>query len=560
MRVFAGFLAVMIGVLLFDAFVRGRKKLSVDDLRRLWGRSPDRERDMRVIASYHKELERADGESLDDRTWTDLNMDDVYARIDRTLSPVGQQVLYDLLRTPSGSADELADRERWISWLGSDSAARESIQQILARLRSPDLQDVHYLFTGPIPDQSPIARLFPALSVLAAASIVGCFIYPPILFLIPVVGIANFTIQGSYRRKIDIHIHALRQLSALLEAAHALGQRRDEPLAGPLEKLARHAKTLATLRRASLWLIFEQGGTNELSNIIYMYLNYFFLLDLNAFRSAFGSIRAHTTELRETFEAVGTIDAMIAAASYRKGEETVVPTLLPSSRRIECVAIRHPLLDEPVTNDFALENHNILVTGSNMSGKTTFIRAIAVGAIMAQTIHTVTASRWAAPLLHVRTSIGGGDDLVHGKSYYLAEVERIRLLMDDSRDGRQCLFVIDELLRGTNTVERIGAGKAILDHLGRPPHIVLASTHDLELADLLEGYEFHHFAERIVDGELTFDYKLHEGRSSTRNAIAILDLWGFPHSVVTDAEAVVAALLREKRGTKNASETSGREA
>ena len=134
----------------------------------------------------------------------------------------------------------------------------------------------------------------------------------------------------------------------------------------------------------------------------------------------------------------------------------------------------------------------VLVTGSNMSGKSTFLRTVGVNAILAQTIGTCLARTYAAPVFVVRSCIGRSDDLVGGKSYYLAEVEALLGLVEASETADCCLFLLDELFRGTNAVERIAAGEAVLRELllSRPGHdkhhVALAATHDGELVDLLE--------------------------------------------------------------------------
>jgi DNA mismatch repair ATPase MutS len=195
----------------------------------------------------------------------------------------------------------------------------------------------------------------------------------------------------------------------------------------------------------------------------------------------------------------------------------------------------HPLIDRAVPN--ALEvDRSVLVTGSNMSGKTTFIRALGVNAILAQTLGTVLATRWAAPWFRVRSSIGRSDDVQSGKSYYLAEVESIGALVSAARDGAQHLFLIDEIFRGTNTTERIAAGQAVLAWLDDGDNMVVVATHDLELLDALtDRYAVYHFRERVEQDALLFDYVIRPGVSSTRNAIALLRLMQFPEPLVRDA-------------------------
>jgi len=168
------------------------------------------------------------------------------------------------------------------------------------------------------------------------------------------------------------------------------------------------------------------------------------------------------------------------------------------------------------------------------------VRAMGVNAVLARTLHTVCADAWRAPMLTVCTSIGRSDSLTEGKSYYLAEVESVGALVRAKEDGQQHLFLLDEIFRGTNTTERVAAAYAVLSYLNRGNDLVLVATHDIEVIDLLgDGYASHHFREEIVEGAITFDYRIHDGRSSSRNAIALLEIMGYPAELVADAVATL---------------------
>jgi DNA mismatch repair ATPase MutS len=139
--------------------------------------------------------------------------------------------------------------------------------------------------------------------------------------------------------------------------------------------------------------------------------------------------------------------------------------------------------------------------------------------------------------MKVYSSIRITDDLLEDTSYYLKEVLTIKELIEASNDKNPCLFVLDEIFKGTNTIERISGGKAILSFLNKINHIVLVSTHDIELTDLLvkDNYELFHFSELIENEKLIFDHKLKEGKLKTRNAIKILELYKYPAEIITDA-------------------------
>ena len=162
-----------------------------------------------------------------------------------------------------------------------------------------------------------------------------------------------------------------------------------------------------------------------------------------------------------------------------------------------------------------------------------------LNALTAETLDICFAVSYTAPYMRLLSSIRISDDIAEGTSYYLQEVLTVKRFLEAAQDSAPCLFALDELFKGTNTTERIAAGKAVLSHLNRGPHI--------ELAELLDsdGYELHHFREEVVDGQLVFDYQLHTGPLTTRNAIRILELYDYPPELIAEAYAVQERLLKK---------------
>ena len=252
--------------------------------------------------------------------------------------------------------------------------------------------------------------------------------------------------------------------------------------------------------------------------------------------------------------ASGDVDAAISVASYRESLTTWTrPQFGAPGSSFELEDVAHPLLQDAVPNSIVLRSgRGVLVTGSNMSGKSTFLRTAGVNAVLAQTIHTCLARSCTAPIFVVRSCIGRSDDLAGGKSYYLAEVEALLSLVEASDTEDCCLFLLDELFRGTNAIERIAAGEAVLRELlnqqGRgKQHIALAATHDGELVDLLDDlFDAWHFGDSLGPDGLAFDHRLRHGPATSRNAIALLRLSGAPDSLVDRATKSADRLDRER--------------
>jgi DNA mismatch repair ATPase MutS len=253
---------------------------------------------------------------------------------------------------------------------------------------------------------------------------------------------------------------------------------------------------------------------------------------------------------------VGEIDAALSVAAWRgEREDWSRPEFSDNGSSTRISAIRHPLIADAVPNDVSLTpGGGLLVTGSNMSGKSTFLRTVGLNIVLAQTIHTCLAATYHGPVLDVQSCIGRADDLIAGKSYYLVEVEQVVSRLRASDGNAPHLFMFDELFRGTNAVERIAAGEAVLRQLlvahgTSKPHVVVAATHDAELVGLLAGlYEPWHFTDTLTDAGLAFEYRLRPGAATTRNAIALLAIHGASDDVVTRALASAEAIERQRSG------------
>ncbi len=274
------------------------------------------------------------------------------------------------------------------------------------------------------------------------------------------------------------------------------------------------------------------------------YFNMLFLVDLNVFTIALGECEHRRNDVRVVFDAVGGLDAALAVASFRAGRPAWCrPVILPRGSGLDISGLAHPLLPGARPNDLSIaRGRGIVITGSNMSGKTTLLRALGVNAILAQTVNTCIATRFACPPLAVRTAISLADNMMGGKSYYLTEATTV-LSMVRVDHAVQHLFLLDELFRGTNTVERIAAGVAVMESLVSQHDMAVVATHDVEIVRLVdETYEARHFGESITPTGFTFDFVLRAGPATERNAISLLGVLGAPTSLLERAARICAQL------------------
>ena len=253
--------------------------------------------------------------------------------------------------------------------------------------------------------------------------------------------------------------------------------------------------------------------------------------------------------IADVFNFVGEIDAVLSIHSLRNDlPYYCIPDIISDKKELSTNASYHPLIFNSVANDIDLNGKSALLTGSNMSGKTTFIRTIGINVILGQAINTCFAKEFKVSRMKVHSAIRISDDLLENKSYYFEEVLTLKNLLQESQTAAGNLFLLDELFKGTNTIERIASGKAILSYLNKNNNIVIVSTHDLELAGFLKNsFDLYHFTEVISEGKMLFDYKIKPGNLTTTNAIRILSLNDYPQEVVDEATWLADQIQNTKR-------------
>ncbi|MDZ7807523.1 MAG: MutS family DNA mismatch repair protein [Gracilimonas sp.] len=214
------------------------------------------------------------------------------------------------------------------------------------------------------------------------------------------------------------------------------------------------------------------------------------------------------------------------------------PVFDPSDDALfEAKDLGHPLIhySERVTNDFSVKKGNdlFLITGSNMAGKSTFLRTVGVNMVLAFAGAPVNASFFSTREFRVFTSINVKDSLEGGLSHFYAEVRRLKRLLDEL-DGDHSIplfFFVDEIFKGTNNRERFQGSTAFLKNVAGKNGVGMVSTHDLELASLeneILGLSNWHFAETIENGKMSFEYKIKKGPCPTTNALKIMQMEGLP--------------------------------
>jgi DNA mismatch repair ATPase MutS len=247
-----------------------------------------------------------------------------------------------------------------------------------------------------------------------------------------------------------------------------------------------------------------------------------------------GTAGAH---VRDWIDAVAELDALCCLAAVRHDNPHWAMPALSEDRTIAGVNVGHPLIpdDRRVGNDVEVGPPGtlLLITGSNMSGKSTLLRSIGLNVVLAQAGGPVCASALSLPSCDLETSVRVQDSLELGMSYFMAALARLKGVVDAAehpRDGRVMVYLLDEILQGTNTAERSIAVRGIARHLLEAGAIGAMTTHDLALAGeepIASAARLAHFTETVNDrGEMTFDYHLRPGLATSRNALRLMKLIG----------------------------------
>ena len=499
------------------------------------------------------------GGQLDDITWNDLGMDEIFKRMNYTLSASGEEYLYYTLRTLRQSGEELAHLEETICFFMEHPDQRVKVQLAARKLG----------YTG----KYSLSDYLDNLDLLGERSsrkhILCDVLFLPLIGLLwvnfstAILGIAVLVIYNivSYfkeKGEIDPYITSFSYIMRLMQSCGDLEKVHAPVCSREWERIRKARAGLQGMKRNCGWVMSPYRG-NASGDILAIFMDYVrmvFHVDLIKFNGMLKVLRGHQEDVDTLIQVMGYVETAIAVGIFRisleasgaedgegngelreAGREWCVPEFT-GEEEIVLEAGYHPLLNNPVKNGIAA-GRGVLLTGSNASGKSTFLKMVALNAILAQTVHTCAAARYRAPFFQVYSSMALRDDMGSGESYYIVEIKALKRILDAAaqRKGRILCFV-DEVLRGTNTVERIAASTQILKSLGSSGILCFAATHDIELTELLqEDFDNYHFEEEVREGDIFFNYRLKEGKATTRNAIRLLELMGYDQAVIQRASA-----------------------
>ena len=552
--------AVILLILCFAVFLYVMIRGAIDEkkekqkyerrLREQYGQFPEREYSEEELETITRLFAYHHGEDyLDDITWNDLDMDRIFGLMNHTQSSSGAEYLYAMLRKPKLDGQEMKGLEEHISYFQMQEEERVRLQMKLHELgKSGKYSIFDYLeYLDTLGECSNRKHLLMLAALLISFGILFVETSLGVILLIAVSSI-NMISYMKEKNTITPYITSFSYIMRLLYCGSGILEEPLQVMVPYKEKLGNAVKKLALIRKKYHYLVKMNASSGNPLEIVIVYFNMMTHIDVMQFNRMVRLVKEHKKEIYELAEAIGYLDAVISVGAFRA---SLLHYCVPELTEGKEVTLQiedgfHPVLSNPVVNSFTQER-GMLVTGSNASGKSTFLKMVAINAILAQTIHTCAATSYRGGFYKIYSSMALRDDLRAGDSYYIVEIKALKRIMDaadcDSRNPLLCF--VDEVLRGTNTVERIAASTQIMERLSEKGIYCFAATHDIELTHLLEDkYDNYHFEEEVKDGDVLFSYHLLNGRAQTRNAIKLLKVIGFSDEITECAENRAQRFIR----------------
>ena len=463
---------------------------------------------------------------LSEKTVADLEIELLFNKLNNCNSKIGEQYFFALLKVNKNF--NLLKINSLYQYFKNNEKDRLQVNKELQKINNIRDYDIIDLIEQEIfiNDKYYKYAQFSLFSTILI--ILSSFFIPKMVLLLIPFFIGNLIFHYLNKNFVEYYNSIIFRLQTILSVSEKLKQ--IPILKNELDKI-----NTKKIKNNLAFAYFEKAlVTNEYLSILWVVIEIFkiiFLVEIFTFRKKAEILNNSKEELLKLYEAIGFIDTSINVFEIRKNYKTCEPIFV-DNKEIRINNIYHPFIENCIENSFELKDKSMVITGSNMSGKTSFMRKIATNTIFAQNFGFCFADYFSIPRVQILSSISVNDDISENKSYYLEEVLRIKDFLKE-RTGFS-LILIDEIFKGTNTKERIAISKAVLQNLNTSENIVFITTHDLEIANFLRNqhYDLYYFDEDIKENELYFPYQLKRGINNKTNAIKILEMYDYPKNIV----------------------------
>lgn len=466
---------------------------------------------------------------LDDITWNDLDLDTLYQKMNQCFSAAGDQSLYRMLRNPLQNETSIIQRRTILQLFEKDEKLMNSLSSTLMNIDSDVRSPIDELYQSNMKITKGVYFGLCLWSLITLSVVILTFIDFKFFSIALLICMVNGVVSMQFLKRYAFVYMSVLQLYQYVQTYHQLAKLKVSDEVEDYFQIKKNAHTLKHIRKSFFTDFYSSDGF-----LLLFASRLFFLTPITCYRLT-GKLIRYQEDVERSISTCGDLDALLSIAVYFKHNK-VCEAVFSNQKQYVAKEMVHPLLMNPSANDVNLKQ-NILVSGSNASGKSTYLKMIAINAITAQCFGYAFGNSYEASLFHIYTSMSLQDYLEGGDSYFMVEIKSIKRILDAIQDDKNVLCMIDEILRGTNTGERIAASSEILHQFDKTQSICLSATHDIELQKIMKNYYQNiHFTEAFIEGNMHFDYKVHDGPSNSQNAIALLEKLAFDSHVIDEAK------------------------
>ena len=509
------------------------------EVRRNWGRPArrtrkDSEASLKEAWQMAQKYTAFDAQ-VDELTWYDLDLFSVFQNLNSTQSSIGSEALYQRLRHYNLSSEDNARLEKLILFFEAHPDRREQVRYQFACLGKRDHNFVAQYLSETKSQKLPNLTFYLICACLPIVALIVA-IFQPVLGVLLLIGSLVFNICYYQFKKVALETE-LNSMSYLVQTI-AIAKKVAKIQTPFQTALVDNLKPIQAISRVGLSFRVKTGSEGE---VFFDYLNAVVMLPFIAYNLVISKIMHHDQEAKKVWQLLGELEVALAILNLQVATDTAIcQPVFTTDFKVSATDMTHPLLEDAVANPVNWQKH-LLVTGSNASGKSSYVKALAINCILANAINRVYATAFSLPRAHVVTSMAIEDNIFEGDSYFIAEIKSVKRILDLVSNQIPCLCFVDEILKGTNTIERISASSSLVHWLANYQEVLsMVATHDIELTEILaRDCDNIHFEEKITESNgVTFDYRCKVGPAKTRNAIALLEVLHYPEAVVANASTM----------------------
>ncbi|MDB5122843.1 MAG: mutS 5 [Mucilaginibacter sp.] len=462
----------------------------------------------------------------------------LFQLVNRAATSAGNDKLSAWLSAPAVK-DKIALKQQAVKELSAKTDWKLELQARLIFANTEDTNQLQKLFKYlyiplSLPGEKWLSKYCKIAPYLLLAAILLAYFYPAAKAIAILVGLINLGIvfsRAAYIKKADLIAGKIG--STLGSYAIVFDKiEKEQWQSDYCNDLTKKLKTNHASEKITELSELINKLNYHLNMIVGFLLNLFFLWDIRQIIAIENWKRDNQHNLEEAFDVIGEYEALISLSSLAVNyQEWCFPSIVDGpAYTLTAKHLAHPLIDDKkrVDNDYELNDglHIDIITGSNMAGKSTFLRTIGINTVLALCGAPVCATAMQVSVMQVLTYMRIKDSLNESTSTFKAELDRLQMLLAAVESDKKVFFLIDEMLRGTNSVDKYLGSKAVIEQLIRKKAVGMVATHDLQIAELEKQYPDYirnfYFDIQIKNGEMLFDYKIKHGECKTFNASLLL--------------------------------------